>query len=527
MMKSFKIIPILGRKTDVSQDDLSLFKFLDESTALTYDVGGINFDLERRKNACLKSYGYVYWANSATAQATKCLGLFELYDGTNRDHCIFDNGKFYVYDSSLDPTDKTAGGVTHATGDADLYSAIRVGSYVVFADRAEHTPYAWKNGDANAAKLISGGTEFKFRYLSYFMRRIIGLYSDQSNGDIDIRWSGALPTPTSACEFAAANQLYAPSDDPIVGAKTMGRNKCYVYQENSIAELAYYPDYSSPFRVFTVVSGEGCGGHHSIVSTGNAHYFFNKNYGFCKYTGGQEILPISNDIESDLQGINSGAYGAIVGTFVPLTQSIVWAVPIGGETTPDYLLFYNIDTGQWRFENKVMRYVDNWQMYEDFTWNDLVAEIGGTGVWTDCGARTWAYYTAERQRLVYANTDGKLYYHSSNALNATDIDGYRIEPIMDFGNKGKRDILQEIWFDLVETGSYSIDVYHRGGSTAGEVDAASWTSLGSVSLDSPDYPVVRLSENYKLHQIKWGTDLKDEKFAVNGITFKYIGEGSY
>ena len=527
-LSTYTIIPILGRKTDVPGDDQTLFKQVAEGVDLTHDIGGINFDIDRQRHACSKSYGYVQHSESATSQATKCLGLFELYDGTNRDHCFWDNGKFYVLDSALDLNDKTASGVTHATDNLDLYCPIRVGSYVVWADMGETTPYAWKNADANASKLISTGTEFKFRYLVYFMRRIVGLYSGQTNGDIDIRWSGALSTPTSDCEFAAANQLWVPNDDSIVGASVMGGDRCYIYSENSIHQLIYYPDYLYPFRAYTVLPGQGAVNHHSIVNVGNAHYFFNKNYGFCKYDGGKELTPISNDIEVDLQAINSEYYKAIVGTFIPLTRNIVWTVPMTGETTPNRLVFYNLDTGQWRVEDKSMRYVDNWMLHTDYTWNDLITDLGGTGaVWSDAGTRMWAYYTSARQRLVYANTDGYLHYHTSESLSGSDIDGYRIEPIMDFGDKERQDTLQEIWFDLIEVGDFNIDIYHRGGNTVGEVNAASWTALDSVSHNAPDYPVIYPNKHHKLHQIKWGTDAASEKWAVNRIKFKYNQGGAY
>jgi hypothetical protein len=215
-MQQFAIKPILGRKTDVPQDSESLFKMIGEGVALTHDVGGINFDTTRKNNACTKSYGTVEWSNSATAQATKCLGLFMLYDGTNRDHIYFDNGKCYVYDASLDPVVKEdSGSTTFATDNVDLYSIIQVGSYMVFADRAETTPYKWKNGDANLTKLCASGTEYKFRYLVNFQRRVIGLYSDQSEGNIDVRWSTDWPTTAiTSLNYPAANQLYIPSDDP-------------------------------------------------------------------------------------------------------------------------------------------------------------------------------------------------------------------------------------------------------------------------------------------------------------------------
>jgi hypothetical protein len=527
-LSTFTIIPILGRKIDVPADDPSLFKEAGEGIAYTHDVGGINFDINRQRNACSKAYGYVQYSKSATAQATKCLGLFELYDGSNRNYCLWDNGKFYILDSALDFSDKTAGGVTHATGDTDLYCPIRVGSHVVWADMGENTPYSWKNGDANASELITAGTEFKFRYLAYFMRRIIGLYSDQTNGDIDIRWSGALPVPGSSCEFSAANQLWVPNDDSIVGVATMGGDRCYIYSENSIHQLVYYPDYQYPFRAYTVLPNQGSVNHHSIVNIGNTHYFFNKNYGFCKYDGGKGLVPISNDIEEDLQGINTEYYKSIVGTFVPLTRSIVWTVPMEGETVPNKLLVYSVDTGQWTYEDKSMRFIDNWMLYSDYTWEDLITDLGGAGaVWSDAGTRNWAYYTSARQKLIYANTDGYLYYHTGESLGGSDLDGYRIEPIMDFGDRERRDTLLEIWFDLVESGDFSIDVYHRSGSTTGEVNAASWAALDSVSHYSPDYPKINCNKHAKLHQIKWGTGAASEKWSVNGIKFKYNIEGAY
>lgn len=526
-LQEFKIIPILGRKTNVPQDDPSLFQFIGDTVALTHDVGGINFDLQRKRNACTKSEGKVQWSNSATAQATRCLGLFELYDGSNYDHIFFDNGKFYVYDSSLDPSDKTATGVTHATGVEDFYSIIKVGSYVVWADRAETTPYKWKHGDAAATKLIASGTEYMFRYLMPFQRRVIGLYSDQTNGDIDIRYSTDWPTTAiTALNFPAANQLWVPNDDPIAGGATMGRNRAFVYCDNSIQEILYYPDYEAPFRVYTVVADQGAANHHSIVSVGNRHFLFNRSYGFCEYQGGSEFpfggRPISENIETDLRDIASDHYRAIIGTFIPLKREICWTAPLGGEGSCTHLLFYNLDTKQWRFEDKAYRYVDHWQMYLPYTWNDLITELGGTGAtWAAAGTHTWAYYTSMLQRLVYGGIDGHLYYQYGETLAGSALDGYRIEPIMSFGDAKRKDLLEEIWFDLATTGDYSIHIYHRGGDTTGEVEAASWTALDTLSHNSPDKPCIYPQITERLHQIKWRTDSGDEKFQVNGITFRF------
>jgi hypothetical protein len=104
-LREFKIMPILGLKTDVPPNDPSLFQSIGENVAATHDTGGINFDVTRKRNTATRSRGYVQWSNSANSQATKCQGLFELFDGTNRDHIMFDNGRFFLYDSNGDPNE--------------------------------------------------------------------------------------------------------------------------------------------------------------------------------------------------------------------------------------------------------------------------------------------------------------------------------------------------------------------------------------------------------------------------------------
>jgi len=518
-----KLIPVLGRKTSVPPDDPSMFQWIGDTTALTHDAGGVNFDLERKKNACSKSYGKTEWSNSATAQATKCMGLAELDDGTNLNHIYCDNGKIYYYDSALDPQD-ISGGVTFANDSIDLYSFVKVGDYIVLADRAEHTPYKWKHADANVSKLIASGTEYKFRYLMTFQRRVFGLYSDQTDGDIDIRWSTSWPgTAIGSLNFPATNQLYVPNDDPITGGKTMGVDKAYIYCRDSIQRIVYFQDFETPFRIYTAVPQQGCPGHHSIVSLGNRHFLFNKNYGFVEYRGGQEFpyggRPISADIEDIIQDFDVDFYSMIVGAAVPLTRQIAWAVPFTGDSTPSHILFYNYETGQWTIEDKAMRFISNWRMYDNFTWNNLITELGGTGAtWNDAGTNTWAYYTSNRQRLAMSNTDGKLYYRAGETDAGSALDGYRIEPVVDFGNKYRRDLLQEIWFDIAYGGNFSIDVSWRGGDTTGELVDASWTSLGSVSCNDPTVPAIRnISQSARMHQIKWGTDAASEPWRVNGI----------
>jgi len=528
-MPIFKIIPILGRKTNVNQGDITLFKVVAQDVVLTNDVGGVNFDLNRKRNACTKSFAYTKWATSAVASPTNCQGLFELYDGTNRDYIIFDHGKFFVYDTNLDPADKTAAGITHHA--TNLFSMLRVGNHIVFCDgvaASSNTPYAWKHGDATAAKLVNAETEYKFKYLEYFSNRIIGAYSDQTNGDIDLRWTGVLPAPTTSCSFVAANQMYIPNDDTITGISRLGLDRCYVYSEDSIHQLIFYNDYSTPFRCYTVIPKQGAVNQHSIVNTGNAHYFFNKNYGFTKYTGTGDLVPISDDIESDIQNINPVYYDKIVGTFVPLKNMIAWAVPAWGSSTNNYIFYYDLKTNQWTVEDTAVRFISSWTTWPNYTWQDLIDEMGGDPVWTDFGTSSWAYYIAYRQRLMGAGTDGWARMFSAETIDgSTALNSYRIEPIMDFGDRNRRDLLKEIWVQISEYGVFDLTFWHRSGNTVAEIQSEAWTSIGTISCNLPVYPVLYINKPAKLHQIKWGTTTATSKYQVVEIDFHYEMEGKY
>jgi len=677
-IQEFSIVPVLGRKTDVPANDPRLFKDFGGNIA-THDVGGVNFDLSRNVGACTKAYGDVKWSLSANAQATKCLGLYELYDGTNRDHIMFDNGVAYVFDSTRTPVAKanlilpfdagnneptigetvevtsgTWGGndaagnlylststgtwdddtqldgsttganigtsniptgtssTTFATDNVDLYSTIKVGDYMVFSDRGKSIPHKWKSGDAYLTPLdatggVSGvggesGLGYRFRYLVNFARRVVGLYceNDTDAPQLSIRWSSAWPgTSIANLNFAVADKLYIPNDDKIVGGATMGIDKCFIYCENSIQQLLYYANFDKPFGCVTAVTKQGGVNHHSIVNLGDRHFFFNRHYGFCEYRGGTQMpfggRPISEDIETDLQDINHTYANLIVGTYVPEIRCCAWAVPMESSATPNYLLFYNIDTGQWHFDDKVARFVDYWQAYDDFTWFSLIRALGGmdtcTGtatagtadttlvdanatfstdgvavddyvfnttdndytqvasvdseteltldanaslgvddayeigagaIWLDAGVKSWGYYASLAKYLVFGNTDGYVYTRGSERLSGTtDLDGYRIEPIVDFGDPKRKDLLQEIWFQVLYYGDFDIHVWHRAGDTVATLEQENWVQIGTVNATAAK-PVVHCSKIGRLHQIKWGTDSNSESFRVNKITFRYI-----
>jgi len=220
-MDNFVLHPILGLKTNVPHTDPGLFNWIDERVAQGHCVEGRNLDFNRIQNTCSKSEGMGEWSKDAVGTPSLCQGIFELYDGTNRVIWMVYDGDVYRYASDRDPVEVADGSSTaFALHAIDLYSFIRFGSYMVFADRAEHEPYCSDHNDSALVKLQSSGGPFKFRYLESFARRIIGAYSAETNGNIEIRWYNANPTPNSDCVFAAANQLFVPNDDPITGQST-------------------------------------------------------------------------------------------------------------------------------------------------------------------------------------------------------------------------------------------------------------------------------------------------------------------
>lgn len=534
VQRTLKILPYLGRKTNCPADSNSMFQSLSDSGSVlaTFDAGGVNFDLRRDRNSCMKSRGFDKYTSAPNSEATKCFGLKELYDGTNRNFIMFDNGKVFVVNSStLALDDITASGVTFANSNIDLYSSISFGGYMIFADRAEHTPYKWTHGDAEVSKLILSGTEYKFRYLEEFQNRIIGAYSDQTNGDLEIRWTDALP-PWATLDFPDANQLYKPiGDDRITGIKRLGTDTCILYSENSISRIEYYPT-TSPFSLVRSVAGYGASNHHSIVSARGSHFFFCTDYGFCRYDGGAEFpsggAPISENIEQDVATISREGQKLIVGTYLPIYDEICWAVPLNASTYNTHLLFYNLSTGQWRLEDKRMTYVNSFLVGEALTWAQFATEIGGTSTWGELDSPTlvWASFAPQLSSLVFASTDGHIYRYKTESLDGAPIDGYRIEPMLDFGQPLRRDTLTEIWLDIAQQNNVSISIWWRGGDTVGELETMQWENLGTVTCNNL-CAYLATYRTARIHQIKWGTSGANEPFNVPGITMKYIPQGLY
>jgi len=537
-MDSFRILPILGLKTNVSENDLSLFKPVGEGIAVTYCVDGVNFSMTRNLNATTKGYGKTKWSNSAAETSLYCLGLFELYDAGQRTFWMMtgDNaskGRIFRFDSSRDPVRISdvvnhSGAVEFAFHNADLYSCIQYGSNIIISDHGEHTPYFADYNDGTLVKLLNSGTEFKARYLELFQRRIILAYTSETNGDIEIRWSEALPTPGSMA-ISAANQLFIPDDDSITGIKKFGQNACFLYSENSISSIDYYPNYLTPFAIRNMITGNGCAGHHSIINTGSAHYFLNKNYGFVDYRGGTQFpasgKPISYDIEDLVATINPNYYGTVVGSFLQNKNTLVWTVPLNGVSSPSHLLYYYIPEGKWFIENVPTRYISNWTSSDSLIWNNLAGR--GFTYWSDFGTSAFTDYITTNQNMMIANTDGLVYSKSGESDNLLDFDGYRVEPVINFSGDGGFCLLNEIWFNFVEHGEFDLYCQYRGGDTLQECLGSAWESLNSVSHNDPQNSVIYTNKMNRWHQIKWGTGKKNARFGVSAIEFKFVPQGKY
>lgn len=575
-MPKFTVKPLAGRKDDVPPDDRNMLTILDQAgtTAISHEADGENTSYNRQRGAVSKSYGYEEYSNSAITSYSGCNGLYELYDGTNRDNLFFDKGQVFYMDSNLDPvaltdaiidfdgqtgnfelgeTITTASGgtavvgqmsdagstgtlylqtvvsgslfyddatlsgsvsgyamqngalqtTTYATDPTGLYSMDTYGSYLVFSDNGEHTPQIWRNGDNKLVPLIpiGGGTQYKFKYVVVFRGRIIGVYSDQTDGDLEMRWTNILPN-VQTLTFPSANQLYMPGSDSITGISRLGSDNLYIYTLDSIYMVSYYPDGTPIFGINPAVADQGCASHHSIVNVAGYNYFFNRNLGFVRYDGGARLTEdyvISKNIDGYIRDIDQTYMSRIVGKHIPYTDEIVWLVPGDGGSAD--LLVYDRSENRWTIQDK-----------------------GNSITYIDA----WTVSAGEGRNLVFAKNDGKVYSGTGDTYGAeSSFDGFRIEPIMDFGDKEIMKLLVEIWFGIHTGGNYNLHVYWRGGDTVKEVLAASWTALDTLNLNSPSNPTVYCAKAARFHQIKYGTDGLSEPFSINNVVYTFNVGGKY
>lgn len=519
------IIPTGGSvtKTTASSGDLVVALDRDGTRVRTADVGGQNFDITQSEGEVRKCTGHKKWYATPAATGGTWQSYLMLDDGTNITPCGVYKGKFYKFASTGEATNVDA--ATPVTFDTGIpVCLMQYGAYAVMGSIGK-TPYKWKYGDTNLSKLItsSGATEFKFKYLEKFHNHVIGAYSDQTNGNIDIRWTAALPS-FADLSFPAANQLYKPdSDIGITGIKTVANMQCLVYGRSTIHNLVYDANAPIVFSLDPVASNVGAESHWSIVDTGRSHCFFDRNRGFVELQGGASWTVISDPILPWIQSITRTAYGAIVGVLSIGTNEVCWAIPTNGSTTPDTLIYYNLISKQWRREYRTvtaMLFAD-YQAFSTYTWTQLRTDSPNTPYWPTSG--TWnSFRDSFVANILFGNTTGYSYWVSGNDMDGDDYDGYRIEPITSLPDSTRAKRTQEIHFGIAGSGSFSIDAYWRAGETEQDCRAAQWESIGSVSCATGESNTIYFDACGKYNQLKWGTDLKNETFRVTSIVAKGI-----
>jgi len=264
------------------------------------------------------------------------------------------------------------------------------------------------------------------------------------------------------------------------------------------------------------------------VSTGSSHFFFNENYGFVEYRGGAEFpygRPISEDIEETVSGIARTYYKHIVGRFIPHKNLIAWTIPHAGNTTPTRVLYYHVLDKTWVIDDQVVWWIDNWVTDTNVSWNDLIAQ--GFATFADIEHLHWSDIVSENPYVMCANTDGYTYALQGTTDNNSNYTGERVEPILDFGRPNDKDLLLEIWFNMVDYGNFNMYCHYRGGDTVSECSNAAWEVLSEVSCNNPANAVVYLAKTNRFHQIRYGTDAENESFGVNSIEFKFEPQGRY
>lgn len=541
-MLSFTIIPSLGIKDDVPPDDLSMFEFITESIAKTHctdsDFVGYDNIYTSRKGCANKVGGLQTLITTGASVASGTMSVIAAFG-------YLYNAVVYHYLA-----------VGNKSDEVKIYECTSTGSCVVLSDglgneqflmsagggviapyvgfSGDHdrviitggtpgiaSPFCVQPGEGIAQKLIAGGTDYNINFITSFENRIFGANTDITNGDgyYDIRYSNLNPTLPdyslsidSSLSFGASNQLFYPDKEEITGIKKLNNNRLFVYARDSIAEIKYTANYSSPFSIKRIMSGYGALCNNCIIGLAGLHFFYDRNNGFCSFDGAN-IYPLSKTIQEIVDSIDpiqlpafgGGTYGEqydMPGAYNPRTNEIVWSVSYNATTNTD-VLYYNIMSNSWRKDPIAAKSI--YSVYEE-----------GSGSY----------------KTTYFVNDGEIkynYYSTSNS--GTTYTAYRIEPVLNFGGENKT-LLNEIWArPVASTVGEEIDFWYRGGDSVTQLEAQSWTSYGSFRTDTADPNVVRspkgLNTNNRYHQVKWGSDSTGALFSIEKIEFKYVPQGRF
>lgn len=515
------IYPTGGSNVKTTASGVDLIRPLDTTLTRvqTSDVGGYNWDNTTIEGETRKCIGHSTW--DATETFTGLWQAFLLVnDGTNQTMSGVNKGLFYTFNPSGASTNINATSPVTFTTTGPI-SLIQYGAYAVISSLATE-PYKWMYGDANLTKLIQTGTAYKFKYMEKFNNHLIGAYSDQTNGNIELRWTDALPSFASFT-FPASNQLYKPdSDVGITGIKTLGNMYCLVYGKNSIHNLVYDANSSVVFSMVPITSNVGTASGFSIVDTGRSHAFFDSNRGFVELAGASSWSVISDAITPWVSTITRNSYSKIVGALTISANEIVWAVPTNGSTEPDTLFYYNIVKKSWRREYRgatALGYFD-FQTYNPMSWTGLASASPNDPEWPSSG--TWESYVTNYvgNFLFGDSTTGLPCWVLGDDFNGAAFTSWRIEPVFGYPDTTRHKRWQEVHFGISETGNFSIDLEWRTGETEQECKSSPWEVIGSVDCGLGDVSAIYPDKVGRYHQFRWGTSGAGENFKVTTITLK-------
>ncbi len=473
----------------------------------------MNVSVQEKPGTCRKADGYQQYTTAANATATRCLGLYELTGEINgtTDHIMVDAGKVYVLDGGLEQDDITGAGVTLASDQGDIYSFITYGNDLVLADHGEHVPYHWENGDAAIAAC---NTTYKARLLEYYKNRILAAYTDQSSGQRDLRWADANVVITTNPLFPEGNQLFSGGRGTISGLKRWSRF-CPLYHQHSVMGVDFYEgaETTACFGITDVVSDAGPISPYSVVDALGAHYFFTRDMGFCRFAGGTQLEPISEEIRNLIDTVHRTYANQVVGTFDRVNKRIIWTVPLYGSTTMSHLLIYYPLTQTWEILDYVAYYVDYWQIYTSAKWSDF------DGIVANYGDRYLSEYTSANSKVVFANTNGHIYNLGGNDKAGSALDGYRVEPVLDNGDATRMDTILEIIFHCSLGGDFNLNLQYKVGDTPEECWNASWSTAITQNMapSGQSYIVFKPLFSGRCWTMRYGTDGANEKFGIDKI----------
>ena len=550
----FKILPILGLKTNVPVDDPSLIKMIGNNAGLSYDVGGTNITYNRQRNCCTKSLGDDQWSNSAITTPSTPNFMYYFDTFSTKKNYIFRGDEGYVYDTLEDPSEYPLQYITYSNlanggGDGTIVSGDTV------------------TGDttSTSATVVCGTTS--------------------SSGSLYIKDVTGGTGNFSASESLTFNSSEETADcDSVIQEKDLRPTDAVLYGETVIFS-AINSGAHSGMTPFIWTSGDGENFYPLITGTDATLYVFkyiNEWYnhiiglhtsetngeGSIRWTealpsGSNLTFPSANQIYKPGNDEITGSAKFGRNLFLVYGRNSICKLDYYPSATPafgatmlidnlgieDQKCLINAYGSHWFFnksygfiqyngsgsintENIISKDIENIIATIDFSKitqitgkhvrgsRQLVWAITTTQAWPDTllyfdvDSRTWSREdrtdaniiimdswpddvgTEDVHKLVFSgSSDGHVYYKNGEVLDSvsgTLFDAYRIEPAMYFHDAKRKKFLKSIWFGIDSGDNAYLDVYYRNGNTVYDLETKSWQFIGSLYLRTDGDSVIHM-----------------------------------